>query len=187
MVHDERSSPAASPSPAYPVPAYRGTFTEDRSCSLSEGERHPCRMELGPPWDAVFSLAWEAFVHGSTPIGAVVVDPEGLLLGSAVADPARATTTAATDACLLNTRHGPVRHARDKAGDGRRCMVGLIGHLPASRSAIHHSRVRRRYTLQVCRTRNRQGEHNYGCQDQSPAIRSYLRQPSHPDVQFVND
>ena len=91
------------------------------------------------------------------------------LLGSAAADPARATTTAATDACLLNTRHGPVRHARDKAGDGRRCMVGLIGHLPASRSAIHHSRVRRRYTLQVCRTRNRQGEHNYGCQDQSPA------------------
>jgi tRNA(adenine34) deaminase len=40
------------------------------------------RMELGPPWDAVFSLAWEAFVHGSTPIGAVVVDADGHIVAS---------------------------------------------------------------------------------------------------------
>jgi tRNA(adenine34) deaminase len=34
-------------------------------------------MELEPPWDAVLSLAREAFVNRSTPIGAVVVEPGG--------------------------------------------------------------------------------------------------------------
>lgn len=37
-------------------------------------------MDMEPPWEAAFALAWEAFVNGSTPIGSVVVDTAGAIV-----------------------------------------------------------------------------------------------------------
>jgi tRNA(adenine34) deaminase len=34
-------------------------------------------LAMDAPWSRVLELAWEAFVHGSTPIGALVVDASG--------------------------------------------------------------------------------------------------------------
>lgn len=33
--------------------------------------------DLEPPWRACLALAWEAYGHGTTPVGAVIVDPDG--------------------------------------------------------------------------------------------------------------
>jgi tRNA(Arg) A34 adenosine deaminase TadA len=72
----------------------------DSSCPLIAGRRissirdlatlslgtlasHDAPGNIGPmlvidaPWSRVLELAWEAFVHGSTPIGALVVDADG--------------------------------------------------------------------------------------------------------------
>jgi tRNA(adenine34) deaminase len=35
------------------------------------------RAEFPAPWPEVFSLMWEAYLAGTTPVGAVVVDPAG--------------------------------------------------------------------------------------------------------------
>ena len=34
-------------------------------------------VDLEPPWRACLQLAWEAYGQGTTPVGAVIVDPEG--------------------------------------------------------------------------------------------------------------
>ena len=35
------------------------------------------RAEFPAPWPEVFSLMWEAYLAGTIPVGAVVVDPAG--------------------------------------------------------------------------------------------------------------
>jgi tRNA(Arg) A34 adenosine deaminase TadA len=36
--------------------------------------------ELDPPWRVAFELAWEAFQEGTVPVGAVVVDEDGMIV-----------------------------------------------------------------------------------------------------------
>ncbi len=47
---------------------------------MRDGKRHCTDMEMEPPWEAAFALAWEAFGNGSTPVGSVVVDTAGAIV-----------------------------------------------------------------------------------------------------------
>ena len=45
-----------------------------------EGDAREEWANLSPPWREAFELAWESFVAGSPPVGAVVVGPDGSIV-----------------------------------------------------------------------------------------------------------
>jgi tRNA(adenine34) deaminase len=53
------------------------TTLSEQDIALPAPTRAYDRGELPPPWPEVFSLMWEAYLAGTTPVGAVVVDEAG--------------------------------------------------------------------------------------------------------------
>jgi hypothetical protein len=81
-------------------------------------------MTLDEAWDRVLDLAWEAFAAGTTPVGAVVVDPATMgELRYAAADPYAGTGR--LDFRTPQARRWPLRMAGPLAGERGRLAALL--------------------------------------------------------------